>query len=304
MNIPLKQKIELIENKYIKEIFKESFDDNLINESLHTFNKQHELSEYIVGFFIECIKLNKDFCKIDITRFNLPLKNLELIIYRKNLINRVSAQINNIDTDGNAKLYLNVYIHIGKIFPTSEKFIFLDTKDAIMHELGHWFFILSKYNNSGVVDSTANDILYQEICQMLKNDNISQELYYILYALYSVFGNELNAFVSQCHSEIYNYLISQKDISIDSVKKALLVSDTYDTFKLNIVNLKQIMNSTETEKENIINEFNNNIINYQNKINDAKQFNKIIKLALDRNKEALIFCEQTAVDTFYQIKNR
>lgn len=304
MSIPLKKPIVLLEYKYNKITLTEKYEDKILDESLHTFDQQHELSEYLAGFAIDCIKQNKESFILNIEKFKLPLKKVELTIARENLINRVSANINKIDSDGNAELLLNMYIHIGLILHDNEKFVFLETKEAIMHELGHWYFILTKYNNSGVVDATANNNLYQEIAQMMRNDSISPNLYYILYAIYAIFGNELNAFVSQCNCEVYNYLLNQKEISIKTVRNALLRSDTYDTFKTNIENIKNIINNTIDEKQKIVSEFNGFVLNKENCIQNIQQLNKYLKFALERNKEALRFCEQTAVNAYYKIKNK
>lgn len=304
MSISMKKPIVLLEYKYSKNIVTEGYNNELLDESLHTFNQQHELAEYIAGFAVEGVKLNKKSCIVDIKRFNLPLKKVVLIIKKENLINRVSAQINDIDTDGNAKLFLNMYIHVGMIVSENEKIVFNETKEAIMHEFGHWYFILTKYNNSGSIDTTSSNPLYLEIQDIMKNPNISQELYYFLYSLYAVFGNELNAFVSQYYSEVYNYLMEQKELTIKSVRKALLRSNIYDTFITNINNLEHVIELNDYEKENLISEFNSNTNNKENNIKDVKKLNKMLKFALERNNEALRFCEQTAVNAYYKLKNK
>ena len=303
MSIPKKRPIVLSERKYNKNIVTEDYNSELLNESLHTFDQQHELAEYIAGFAIECIKQKKNKCTVNIENFNLSFKNVNLEITKNNLIFKVSAWLSDVDSDGDGTIVINVYKHID-IIDYNEKNLFLDIKEAVMHELGHWYFILTKYNNSGNVDTTSFNQLYEEITQMTKNDKISERLYYIVYALYSVFGNELNAFVSQCHCEVYNYLIQQKEISIKTVRMALIKSTTYNNFIENVDDLKNAIRNNDNKKEYIIHEFNTLTNNKKTNIRNVQQFNKILKFALERNNEALRFCEQTAVNAYYKLKNK
>ena len=300
MSTPIRKSIILEEYKYKKANITDS---DILVESLHTFSQQHEIAEYIAGIIVECIKLNRNICTIDISQYGISCKKLTVNIIRENLVAQISAKVNEIDTEGNANMILNVYKHIGSI-GYSDKQLFYQIKEAIMHELGHWYFILTKYEKSGNVDTTSSNQLYLEVSNLIKDETVTGDVYYLAYAIYSIFGNELNAFVSQCHTQVYDYIIKRKDCSLDTVKDALRNSEVYETFITNINNVKHIIDYPHEKKGELIKCFNSAIMDKQCEIKTIEQLNKLLEFTLDKNMSALKMCSKTAVDAYYKYKNK
>jgi len=130
MSLPMVRKIHLLE---FKSRNKPNIDINELDESLHVFNNQYQISELLTGLVVECLKINKDECTVDISRYGTPLKNVHIIIKKINsLIYNIGARLSNLDDEGNIEFTITLN-KLQTLDDNINKQIFSQIKNAIAH---------------------------------------------------------------------------------------------------------------------------------------------------------------------------
>ena len=294
MSIPIRKDITLIE---FKGKLLNNINETLLSESLHVFENQYEVADLLSDIIVECIMSNKNTATINVSRYNLPFTQVTININKNSLIAKPSATLNTVDENGNLIVVLNICNQITAYYTKKE--LYLELKNIIAHELEHSYTILKTYNNTGNVDNTSTNTLYRTVYDIVVNPTSYNDVYYIAYAIYSTFGHELNAFVSQCYGEVYNYLSKLDTLSNKSIIEALKNSEVYKIFNTNIQNITQVLNYSDDNKRKFIDRFNS--ISKKDKINSIEQLNKLLNNTLKRNNESIKMCDRTAMNAFYKL---
>lgn len=292
MYIPLRHNIELVVYKS-KGLLCE---DETLTETLHTFSQQRKMSKAISdAVFNELSRNNKCFI-FNAKQFADIFGKITVEVNTDILYPQMSASLNNLTDDGNCTLR----IAINKNFKLMDNGLSRQLQEAIAHELLHAYFILNKYTNSGVIDGVSENYLYQKCAQYIKTTTLCDNTYYFAYCFYMVSGNELNAFVSQMHAEVYNFLSNYKTIDISLLHKAVQQSPTFQQF-LECRTIITTFQSCDTlNKNNLINEITANLGLKDRLI--IQQFDKLLAYILKRLKTGIKYCCNTAIDAFEKIK--
>ena len=299
MSEPLKKKIQLLE---FKGILHADIDDSIIEESLHVFSKQYEIAELLSNIVVECIKTGKNEYNINISRYGLPFNNVTIHISKTNLMAMISANISNVDDEGN--ILINIYTTKDTFAYYTERRLYKEIRNSLAHELEHAYTILSTYKNTGSGDKISGDKLYADVCNIIHESITLNDVYYISYAIYSTYGHEMNAFVSQCYGEIYDQLITVKQLTNETIKTSLKKSTVYNIFLTNISNLKEVLHYSNNDKTDFIRRFNSELQIDSNKIKDSIQLDKLLNNVLLRNEEAVKYCHGVAMKVYYDLTDK
>ena len=296
MSIPIKKEINLIRQKIQEEV---TFNDQIIDESLHVFNDQYEVAGLLADLTINALKYNKDTFTVNVEKYNLPIKEVCIVIHKENLSPTLSGALTKVTSFGGITIEINTIPNILVMY--DEKTAYNEFKNAIAHELEHAFTTLSEYKNTGTVNDYS--LLYNAVTEIMFNPTPPDDVYFFSYATYNVFGHEFNAFVSQCYGEVYDYLKKLDKVENQDIREALKKSETYRTFFINLRKLNMILDYDKKKKNNFIKSFNERS-NGIYPIQDIDELDTLLDISLDRNKMAVRNCHSVAMKAYYNLFNK
>ena len=299
--------IPLLESREVVHKLREHTSSRMLTESIdeagHIFDRQYEVAEFIAGVVIEAIRLNKSLVSINMERFGLHFKRVEVNITKDYAWPGVKAQYLRTDEDGTVYLNILVYKHIN-LMEYSEKQLSGIVKSAIAHELLHSKMGFHRIESGAEKQFPLPDY-YGEVTKALQQTaNMDSHTYYIIYALYMVNDTEIPAFVSQVYGEVYDVLLSLKDK--DSVGKAfrgaLYRSHTYENFLTLRDALDNVLSLNGVEKKEILVKLLKYVPSIS--IKDVSGFDRLINTLKNRVVEGIHTCEECAAKAFYDIQGK
>lgn len=213
--------------------------DEILNESLGSFNNQKNIAKYIASNIVE--KEYTD-CDIDISNFNEIIKNVKVKV---NLVfDESSAALYGLDSEGYAKMALNINRHDVLVLNNTD--IINSLTYIIAHELMYVIIYLNR-NKSGVnINDTPK--YYTQAIEIAKSYGADEPSGAFAYALYNTYYQERQAFISETESEIEK-IIKNMRISNDNLISAIKKTKGYEIYANNIEMLPKIIDDYELLKQ-------------------------------------------------------
>lgn len=270
--------------------------DNILSEARGIFPQQVELTHYLSKCVVNMIRSNITKQKYDLTDY-LPFQNVTLIL---NLPNNklwngyiVSGELTELSDE---HMVITVKIPRFDILALGDNSLQKKIEPCIAHELNHAYVALKKYFNSGTSVIMPN--YYDNALSLYRSENqeIPTQVKDFAYLIYSTNPYEIQARISQVYQEL-NDIIKEKPLTIETLKKALNLTDTYQTFFDNTYYASNIVEKyLNNNIDNVIYWFSEFGINFQTKESIFKLFKQTIK----DSKNALKAIGKIAMDFFYR----
>lgn len=293
MSIKKHKKVEILKNNLPIKI---KINETVLLETLHVFNQQYILATDVSNAIIANLKIGNKHFSFDATKYNCGLKIITIEIELQELLGDISGSLNQLTRQGDCC----ITIRIGNktLLSYGDKTTLNLLKNIVAHELMHAKFIVSKAVNGNKIDQTSFSPLYGKIVNFLKTTDKYDKLYRFIYAFYTLFGNEVNALVSQCHGEIDDYLRLVKYSTTATLVEALKNSDAYQTFADNNNIFSTILSLPVKTKTEFLRALQSKI-GCESEIPTIGKLDKTIKKLKQRNDKAIRNCQRTAVFAMY-----
>lgn len=242
MYIPLKNKKNYKPIIQLKEGQVKSSNNDILLESAHAFDEQYIWAKKCAEIIYRCILDGEKKASISFknTKDN-TIKGAVIKISTNNIL-KTKAQIENITTEGFVKIEINTN---KDILQKAEVDAINEIWNAIVHELGHGNIYWKRYINNQDINDTPDE--YERWIEVITSNDISPDdiLYLFCYALYSTHYQEIQAFVSQTYSDLITNLTriynTTKNISKEQFWKAIIETNTYQTYKKNIETCEKLL---------------------------------------------------------------
>ena len=278
--------------------------EQLLAEIQHRMNNQYDVSRYIAEQIYDALGL-KNNLTIDISKFDCNIESVNIII-KEGLLKNTSGSITDLKP-------VEITIRIYKLWDClSKEWLITDIQNTVSHELMHADIFSNTYNtykDCGDINFIRNKlntqpIWYQNIMQAMKQLDNEDDIYKFMYAMYTCYYHEKQAFVAQSDTQIKKLLFNTKieRISYTNVAKILERIDNYNIFIQNIEICEKLKNLGPLQQVSFMNEFNEYLIE-QNRFK-YRELVKLIDYCYKASLSAIRLIENILVTDFYEINDK